>query len=430
MQFSMTTKRKKKQHVISIPKEVVVEILRRVPCQDLCETLKKVCMHWCSIIYSGSFAYSQIERGISKSSSSFSQLEAVVVTRADDRRCVTISALEWHSIPNYPFDEQEYWKTKYMFTKNDVFMDTLEPEIYMARAGSVNGFVCFWSSDARLHVSNPITKEYFTTPPYTTDIGSLYYIRRPALLGFGFCHLSYEYKVVVLENAGLLDGEIKPLVLTVGTDRSWRSLKAIPDRKFVAQFQIFGGVHVKGVLYWYMETCTLTEWLDNHANDRLKTLICFDVTKEDLVMIVVPIENLEEKYVSISIAEKGGKLCLININYGPICSLLIELYIARNDIDDDLSSLNSWKKELTVTVPNMAYGMGVRHLFVLIVTDEIMVIRLNHDATYGFFDVATGMLLGVHSLVRCATLVPFVPSLVSLFHRPPLFPLLNSSVRC
>ncbi|KAK4358439.1 hypothetical protein RND71_020668 [Anisodus tanguticus] len=216
MQISKTTKGKKKQHVISIPKEVV-DVLQRVPCQDLCETLRKVCMQWCSIIFSGSFAYSHIERGILKSSSSFSQLEAVVINRTDDQCSVTVSALEWHSFPNYALHEE--WTTKYLYTTNDL-LNTSGPgdDIYIVRANSVNGFVCFRSSDARLHVSNPITKEYSRTPAYTTYIGWKNYMRRPDAVGFGFCQLSYEYKVVVLEDADIeleYGDEIKPVVLTI-----------------------------------------------------------------------------------------------------------------------------------------------------------------------------------------------------------------------
>ncbi|KAK4709383.1 hypothetical protein R3W88_030308 [Solanum pinnatisectum] len=353
MQVSKTTK---KQHVnISIPKEVVVEILQRVPCKDLFETLKKVCMQWCSIIYSGSFAYSHVECRILKSSSSFSQLEAVVIVSIDGTRSVTVSALEWHnSFPNYPY---ENWETKYMYTLD---IDVLDfPQVITVN--SVNGFVCFWSCNARLHVFNPLTEEYFTTPPYT-------YENR---------FLSYEYNVVVLHaDEGLESVEIKPLVFTVGTDRSWRSLKAIPDRKFYTRHE--KGVHVKGVLYWYMDSCTLPRW-----SKIITSLICFNVYKEEVVTTMVPAEldSLEGggRYVS-RIAEKGGNLCLVNISYGPICSLLIKVYIA--DTSTDLSSFNSWKNEFNVTVPNMAYNINIKNLwFVSIVTDDMLVIQIMGECT-------------------------------------------------
>lgn len=188
--------------------------------------------------------------------------------------------------------------------------------------------------------------------------------------------------MVVLEDTAILDGDIKPFVLTIGTDRTWRSLKAIPDRKFLRDVDT--GVHVNGVLYWYVETCTCTDWRHKNFSKKIENLMCFDVTKEVVDMIGLPIESLEDESGNC-IAEKGGKLCLINISYGPMYSLLIQLYVAYNIDDGYLSSLNSWKKEFNVTVPNIAYGLSVRHLFVLIVTDDIVVIRLSGDENYGFF---------------------------------------------
>ncbi|KAM3399222.1 hypothetical protein P3S68_002738 [Capsicum galapagoense] len=165
MHISKTTfNGKKKQHHVNICilKEVV-EILQRVPCQDLYQTSKKVCMLWCSIIYS---------------------------------------------------------ESTYIYTVNDVLIITVHTNRVMMRVNTANGFVCFWSDDACLHVCNPITKEYFTTPPYSYDtyIPSFQF----AAVGFGFCELSYEYKVVVLYRDAecLKSGVIKPFALTVRTDRS------------------------------------------------------------------------------------------------------------------------------------------------------------------------------------------------------------------
>ncbi|XP_055835286.1 putative F-box protein At1g32420 [Solanum dulcamara] len=398
----------KKQRVnISIPKEVVVEILRRVPCQDLCETLKKVCMQWCSIIYSGSFAYSHVERGILKSSSSFSQLEAVLIDKTYDTRSVTVSALEWHSsFPNYPHQEhEEEWEITYMYR----LYYELNHITHMMTVNSVNGLVCFWSSNARVYVFNPMTKEYFATSPYTYEISFL----SPciAAVGFGFCQLSYEYKVIVFrdDSAGLMEyGEMKPLVFTVGIDRSWRSLNKIPDRKFLSRIE--KGTHVKGVLYWY----TLQD------SKRIKSLLCFDVSKEEVFTTMVPAElnSLEEGGRSITrIAEKGGNLCLINISYGPIYSLLIKVYIAHTSTD--LSSLNSWKKEFNVTVPNMAYQINMTWWFISIFTDDMLVIDIKGESEI-VIDVATGMLLSELPRYGSGIVIHYVPSLVSLYNRPPL----------
>ncbi|PHU03985.1 hypothetical protein BC332_29236 [Capsicum chinense] len=308
MQMSKTTSNgKKKQHVnISIPKEVVAEILQRVPGQDLLETLKKVCMQWCSIIYSGRFAYSHIECGILKSSSSFSQLEAVIISKTDDRSSFIVSALEWYSFPTCELGEYErYWKTKY---------------IYMG--------------------CNPITKEYFKTPPYsyTTYMAPVHH--QLVAVGFGFCHLSYEYKLVVLHEDAVEYGETKSFVLTSQASYLWRSLKAIPDTKFISRGQT--GAHVKGVLYWYLESCTPKDW-----PQTIKRLVCFDLTTEEFDMIMVPAEidsGVQGLQYVITIAEKGGNLCLINISHVYFCSLLIQVYVAAHSAAADLSSINSWKK--------------------------------------------------------------------------------------
>ncbi|KAF3617590.1 hypothetical protein FXO37_34574 [Capsicum annuum] len=415
MQISdSTSKGKKKQHVnICIPKEVVAEILQRVPGQDLLETLKKVCMQWCSIIYSGRFAYSHIERGILKSS--FSQLEAVIISMTDDRSSFIVSALEWHSFPTRELGEHErYWKAKYIYMVNNVFLHRIS---YMMRVNSVYGFVCFWSDDACLHVCNPITKEYLTTPPYSyTNTYMAPVHHQLVAVGFGFCHLSYEYKLVVLHEDAVEYGETKPFVLTCRAGCLWRSLKAIPDTKFISRGQT--GAHVKGVLYWYLESCTPKDW-----PQTIKRLVCFDLTTEEFDMIMVPAEidgGVQGLQYVISITEKGGNLCLINISHVYFCSLLIQVYVAAHSAAADLSSINSWKKEFTVTVPNMAYNININHLFVLVVTDDMLVIQLSDGKTFGFINVATGMLLTGLRLNLSTIVIPYVPSLVSFAHIPPL----------
>ncbi|PHU22492.1 hypothetical protein BC332_07599 [Capsicum chinense] len=156
----------------------------------------------------------------------------------------------------------------------------------MKRVNSVNGFVCFWSDDACLHVCNPITKEYFTTPPYSYNTNMTFF--QLAAVGFGFCELSYEDKVVALYRDAecLKSGVIKPFVLTVGTDCSWRSLKAIPDTQIISRRKT--SAHVKRVLYWYKKSCTHEDW--PRLSKRIERLICFDVTKEEFNMIMVPAE--------------------------------------------------------------------------------------------------------------------------------------------
>ncbi|XP_070003857.1 uncharacterized protein [Nicotiana sylvestris] len=346
------------------------------------------------------------------------KLKDIAVISASSR---SVSSLEWHSNQNHSFQDL---KTKDLYTTKDVLVQTWLPMPLrrMMSVNSVNGFVCFWSTTehSRFHIFNPVTKEHVTTPTNT-------YLGKnmnddPSAVGLGICPLWYEYKVVVLDNAEF--GVIKPSIFTIGKDYLWRSLKDIPYHT-LAQVQTVA--YVKGVLYWYTKTCTSAHYLTTYQIKTTKTLICFDVTKEEFDMIVVPFESLKEQVISI--AEKGGTLCLVIISCGPICSLMVEVYVARNM--NDLSSLNSWNKELTVTAPSIAYNLELEEfVHIIIVTDEILVIQLE-ERDVVFFDVATGKLLGLYSVPFHATAIPYVPSLVALRHRPLLsFLLLNYSIAC
>ncbi|KAM3399214.1 hypothetical protein P3S68_002730 [Capsicum galapagoense] len=69
----------------------------------------------------------------------------------------------------------------------------------------------------------------------------------------------------------------------------------------------------------------------------------------------------------------------------------------------------------------MAYNININHLFVLVVTDDMLVIQLSDGKTFGFINVATGMLLTGLRLDLSTIVIPYVPSLVSFAHIPPLF---------
>nr|XP_004242549.1 putative F-box protein At1g32420 [Solanum lycopersicum] len=383
MEITKICKRQKK-HVMSIPKEVVMEILQRVPGKDLAEKLKMVCMQWCSIIYSGSFAYSHIKQIIK--SSSFSQLEAVIIKEANDQQSITVSSLEWHNYCNQNRDEFEHWETKDLYTTKIVSAQP-RPMLHlwqwqiMKTANSMNGFICFWSRhDACFHIFNPVSKEHVITPTYTHKGLQNGYVA----MGFGFCPVTYEYKVVVLYDTN--SNNIKPLVFTIGRDKSWRALKDIPHKNFANEVQAV--VYLKGKLYWSGENVI--------GEEIVNTLICFDVSKEEFEIVVAPIEIPEGP---LTVAENRGRL--------------------SDRIDDDLSNLNSWKIKFCVTLPSIAYRMdGLGDVYLVKITDEILLIQLDKK-NWGLFHVTNGKLLGLIPLPYFVTAaIPYVPSLVALRHRP------------
>ncbi|XP_059298264.1 putative F-box protein At1g32420 [Lycium ferocissimum] len=411
------SKRKKKkedhdeeQHIIScnIPDDMVIEILRRVPCQDLLENLTLVCKKWYTIINNGSFAYSHLEHTIKKSIS-FSQLKALVISTSDGKS-VTVSSLEW----NNNFKDQPFGNLRSkpidLFTIEYVSGTGIYQMLFQ-KANCLNGFVCFWSGHhARFHIYNSMTMEYITTPPNP-------YWRQDTrtITGLGFCPISYEYKVVVVQRQFQFGKPpskqgVNGSISTVnGYDQSWRSLKwnhssLGPDGWSTAC--------VNGILYW----CTKSIHHDPHhhkVKSDTTTLVAFDVAKEEFDLIEVPIESLED---NVSIEEKAGKICLVTktmcLNFS---SILFKGYIAHNN--DDLGSLNSWMLEFSVTIYDHIYD-GIEGVCHMIFTNEILIVDAGE--TMSFFDVETGKLLNEfqRSGLQASMLIPYVPSLVALHHYP------------
>ncbi|KAG5568543.1 hypothetical protein H5410_064445 [Solanum commersonii] len=411
MKISKRKKRKEddEQHIINynIPNEMVIEILGRVPCQDLLQNLKLVCKKWYSIIYNGSFAYSHFEDNNNKKSSSFSQLKALVISTTDGKS-VTISSLEWHNnFLDQPFENLIMSNCKDLFTVEYTSQSRIE-QMAFHKANCVNGFVCFWSTrHARFHICNSMTMEYVTTPPnpYLSSIRGDH-----ITAGLGFCPISYQYKLVIFQCLYGFDvpksERVKGSISSInGNDQSWRPLKWIDDS---LEPGARSPACVNGVLYWSTNSTSV-----DYNRDLYDTtiLVAFDVAKEESYLIEVPIQS-EARHLSIE--EKGGKICLIT---NELCHdfrcILFKGYIAHNI--NDLESLNSWKLEFNVTIYDIYGEFGNHHMSF---TNEILMVD-TYD-TMCFFDVATGRILDEFqtSTGTASILIPYVPSFISLHHRP------------
>ncbi|MCD9637864.1 hypothetical protein HAX54_021405 [Datura stramonium] len=410
---------KEQEHMItcSIPNEMVIEILGRVGCQDLVENLKLVCRKWYSIISNGSFAYSHYFEHMVRKSSSFSQLKTLVISTADGKS-VTISSVGWHNnnnnLKDHPFINMRSNPPKDLLTIEYV-LGTRIDQMSFQKTNCVNGFVCFWSTHhAHFHICNPMTMEYVTIPlnPYWSSLRRDNYT---TIAGLGFCPISYQYKVVVFQHEYGVDvpesETIKGSISTInGNDQSWRPLKW--DYHSLVPADSRSAACVDGVLYWCATKNHRYDPYDHYKFESETTtkLVAFDVAKEVSYLIEVPIESLEE---NVSIEEKGGKICLMTKE---MClestHILFKGYIAH----DDLESLNSWTLEFSVTIYDIYDIHCVAHMSF---TNEILMVD-TFENTMGFFDVATGKLLDQFrsSTLAAAVLIPYVPSLIPLRHRP------------
>ncbi|OIT02642.1 hypothetical protein A4A49_53201 [Nicotiana attenuata] len=125
-------------------------------------------------------------------------------------------------------------------------------------------------------------------------------------------------------------------------------------------------------------------------------------------MIVVPIKSEKE---NASILDIGGRLCLMTVRRCRNRNVLFKGYVAYTN---DLGSLNSWKLEFSVTAPEL---YDIDDMYYMSFTNEMLMVEEN-DRMMGFFDVAKGRLLGEMICLLSTFLIPYVPSLVALHHRP------------
>lgn len=77
---------------------------------------------------------------------------------------------------------------------------------------SINGVICLIGVED-VHVCNPITSEFVTLPLCHHTFRMFYGI------GFGYCPLTNQYKVIKLLKD--LDGTVKTAVITAGSGNSW-----------------------------------------------------------------------------------------------------------------------------------------------------------------------------------------------------------------
>ncbi|XP_026416142.1 F-box/LRR-repeat protein At2g43260-like [Papaver somniferum] len=112
--------------------------------------------------------------------------------------------------------------------------------------GSCNGLVCFqrrsWTSGEPFLICNPITGEVVYVPNNTQlECFVDYYGRRVTISGFGYCHSTNEYKIVIMH-----EKEYRVQVYTVGGRGDWRNTETIR----IHPFSDSTGVCTNGALHW------------------------------------------------------------------------------------------------------------------------------------------------------------------------------------
>ncbi|XP_057775993.1 putative F-box protein At3g52320 [Salvia miltiorrhiza] len=224
-------KKERPTNMKSLPKELLFEILLRVPADHLYERARLVCRRWYHIIHSHAFINAQMHGatyGLLLSPVKYNTLPLYVT--ADAYGGIHTSELNHIS------------KLGVLATCNGLILEMKEKGYRLPR----------------LVIVNPATKQSFLLPPLPTGVA--YSLDQ---YGFAYSAASLAYKVIAPYTVrhSPLDLEIDYglRVLTVGVDESWRQVEIhhLPDHVRPLFFKR-GPVTSEGFLHWGRGKCCAT----------------------------------------------------------------------------------------------------------------------------------------------------------------------------
>ncbi|KAI3944134.1 hypothetical protein MKW92_015670 [Papaver armeniacum] len=174
--------------------------------------------------------------------------------------------------------------------------------------GSCNGLVCFQKEDPGdqyvqepFAICNPLTGEFiFLKANLRADLNITWECRAVVVSnGFGYCHLTGEYKVVRLYSISEERYASYAQVYTIGSNK-WRDMEALIDGTLF--YDSGPGIFANGVLHW----------LGNEQEAGRNRIVVFDL--EDEKFRELPLPPLEASEVDYSNPENelkllGGNLC-------------------------------------------------------------------------------------------------------------------------
>ncbi|XP_034200141.1 F-box/kelch-repeat protein At3g06240-like [Prunus dulcis] len=254
----------------------------------------------------------------------------------------------------------------------------------MTVVGSCNGFLCHYDFNSdftrHLHISNPVTCEFFSLPiPSNRDSGDCY--------GFGFSPISDVYKLVRVSSLGGEPDQV--MVLTVGFG-IWRNI-GHPGYSFY-RVNPRHGIYLNGVLHWIGRSC----------RDRSRRLICvFDVESERFQELPLPLssQNLRRTYFKLGIL-KGWLSVIHKVND------VISVWVMK-----DYGVKESWTKENEFKKPVGSFVTSTMKF-----TEQGKVLGLHHNQLMAYTLATTSLVRvqvdGLPSWISEAW--ELVPSFVSL----------------
>ncbi|XP_026416139.1 F-box protein At3g07870-like [Papaver somniferum] len=203
--------------------------------------------------------------------------------------------------------------------------------------GSCNGLVCFSPFYGRNHflICNPFTGEVVYVPKHNSMEQKL-----SCLSGFGYCHSTNEYKIVIMHNKF----KVKVLVYTIGGG-GWRS-KGSMDPIFTLNYS---GIYANGALHW---------------QDRHDRIVAFDLENEKFHYIPLPLSKHDRYNRSLKLLGGNNLYMVLTNNDKPYC---MDIWTCKRkstnasangcDMKQNYNDTNSWDwiKEFSIEWKEMGW---------------------------------------------------------------------------
>ncbi|CAF1931815.1 hypothetical protein Bca4012_073379 [Brassica carinata] len=297
----MTGQEKKRKNTISLPTDLLVEILSRVPEASLAR-LRSTSKEWNALIKK------EVRRA----------KKSLVVMLIDYR--VYLVRLDLHD---------NFAKVRSQFSLNDPLSSSSE-EVDVRRVCHCDGLLLCTTMDERLVVWNPCSGE---TSRIVKPLNSHHYTDTYAL---GKSSCNNEYKISRVHHPG--HGFGRPCLVKYEiydfTSNLWRLVGETREWSLPGAWQY--GTSVDGNTYW------LSYDFNQACPTNVNTLGCFDFTIERFGCVSLPVDPLSYYVYALSVTREEQKLCLLTYRYE---GQDIDIWMATKiKITGDMS----WSKLLTV----------------------------------------------------------------------------------
>ncbi|XP_058730412.1 F-box/kelch-repeat protein At3g23880-like [Vicia villosa] len=269
-----------------LPFDLILEILTRLPVKSLLQ-FRCVSKSWNLLISDPKFARKHLNLSTTP------------------RRVLRLS----YDTPSYRYILNSY-SLQSIFTDADANFTQFEypllkrSSIYYA-VGSCDGILCFANhptfTDYKPFVVlwNPSIAKFKELPPFEnlSLLKGLNWVRTS--YGFGYDHVSHDYKVVVIYNPtnsnGVTEGTTQAKVYTLNTDSSWRTIQPFPF-----------GINSNYTLGRYV--CGSMNWMSYNQLTHRRCIVSLDLGDESY-QIILPPTDLKD-YLRLSVLRDC--LCIIS----------------------------------------------------------------------------------------------------------------------